>query len=82
MLLRLLTFSSAVLLPKTSFQFTNELPHSISLFHMKITASVAKSSHQICGPCYLPLPIFFLYILSQLLLENKKLLPSLFSSAN
>ena len=82
MLLRLLTFSSAVLLLKTSFQFTNELAHCISLFHMKITASVAKSSHQICGPCYLTLPIFYLYIHPQLLLENKKLLRPLFSSAN
>ena len=24
-----------------------------SLFHMKIIASVTKSSHQDCGPCYL-----------------------------
>ena len=29
-----------------------------SLFHMKITTSVAKSSHQHCDPCYLHLPIF------------------------
>ena len=55
---------------------------SLSLFHMKITVSVAKSSHQDCGPCYLHLPIFFLYIHSPLLLENKKLWCLLFSSAN
>ena len=30
----------------------------ISLFHMKITASVTKSSHQDRGPCYLHLPFF------------------------
>ena len=42
-----------------------------SLFHMKITASVGKSSHQDRGPCYLHLPIFFLYIHSPFLLENK-----------
>ena len=34
-----------------------------SLFHMKITASVTKTLHQDCGPCYLHLPIFFFYIL-------------------
>ena len=44
----------------------------ISLFHMKITASVTKSSHQDCGRRYLHLPIFFLYILYPVLLENKK----------
>ena len=44
-----------------------------SLFHIKITANVTKSSHQDCGPCYLHLPIFnFLYIHSPFLLENKK----------
>ena len=30
-----------------------------SLFHMKITTSVTRSSHQQCDPCYLHLPIFF-----------------------
>ena len=30
----------------------------ISLFHMKITASVTKSSDQDRGPCYLRLPNF------------------------
>ena len=30
-----------------------------SLFHMKITASVTKSSHQDRSPCYLHSPIFF-----------------------
>ena len=29
-----------------------------SLFQMKIPASVSRSSHQHCGPCYLHLPIF------------------------
>ena len=32
----------------------------ISLFHMEITASVAKSLHQDFGRRYLRLPIFFL----------------------
>ena len=36
--------------------------YCVSLFHMKITASITKNSHQDHGPCYLPLPIFFLYI--------------------
>ena len=45
-----------------------------SLFHMKITASVAKIPHQDHGLCYLNLTIFSLYINSPLLLENKKLL--------
>ena len=29
-----------------------------SLFHMKITTSVTKRSHQYCDPCYLHLPTF------------------------
>ena len=33
-----------------------------SLFHMKITASVAKSLYQVQGRCYLHFPIFFLYM--------------------
>ena len=41
---------------------------------MKITASVAKSFHQDRGPCYLHLPIFFLYMHSPFLQENKKVL--------
>ena len=45
-----------------------------SLFHMKITVSATKSSHQDHGPCYLHLPIFFLYIHSPVLLQNKKFL--------
>ena len=49
---------------------------------MKINASVTKSSHEDRDPCCLHLTIFFLYIHSPLLLENKKLLASLFSSAN
>ena len=49
---------------------------------MKITASVTKSLHQDRHPCYLHLPISFLHIHSPLILENKKLLWSLFSSAN
>ena len=47
---------------------------NISLFHMKITASVTKSSHQDSGPCYLHLPTFFLYIHTPVLLQNKKFL--------
>ena len=46
---------------------------SFSLFHMKIIASVTKSSHQDSGLCCLLLPIFFLYVHSPLLLENQKL---------
>ena len=53
-----------------------------SLFHMKITANVTKSSHQDRGPCYLHLQIFFFYIQSSLFRQNKKLLQSLFSLAN
>ena len=53
-----------------------------SLFHMKITVSVTKTLHQDCGPCYLHLPIFFFYIHSSLLQQNKKLLRLLFSLAN
>ena len=35
-----------------------------SLFHMKITVSVKKRSHQHCDPCYLHLPILsFTYTL-------------------
>ena len=51
-----------------------------SLFHMKITASVTKSSRQDRSLCYLDLAIFFLYLYSPLL--EKKLSWSLFSSAN
>ena len=36
---------------------------SFSLFHMKITTSVAKNSHQDRGPCHLHLPVLFIYIL-------------------
>ena len=45
-----------------------------SVFCMKITASVTKSSHQGRGSCYLHFLIFFLDIHSLLLLEIKKLL--------
>ena len=45
-----------------------------SLFHVKITASVTKSLHQVRGPCNLHLPIFLLYMHSPLQLANKKLL--------
>ena len=38
-----------------------------SLFHIKITASVTKSSYQDCGPCYLHLSIFFLNMHSPVL---------------
>ena len=54
----------------------------LSLFHIKITGSVTQSLDQDRGWCYLHLSILFLYIHSLLLLENKKLLWSLFSSAN
>ena len=45
-----------------------------SLFKIKITASVKKSFHQDLCLCHLHLPVFFLYIHSPFLLENKKLL--------
>ena len=51
-----------------------------SLFHKKITVTVTKSLHQDCGPCYLHLPIFLLYMHSALLLANKKLFSSVFLS--
>ena len=41
-------------------------------FPYEKNVSVTKSSHQDCGPCYLHLTIFFLYIHSLLLLENKE----------
>ena len=53
-----------------------------SVFCMKITASVTKSSHQGRGSCYLHFLIFFLDIHSLLLLEIKKLLWLLFLSEN
>ena len=43
-----------------------------SLLHMKTTVSVTKSLHQDHDPCYLHLAIYFLYIQSPILLENKK----------
>ena len=45
-----------------------------SLFHMKITASVTKSSYQDGGPYYLHLPIFFLHIHTPVLLQNENFL--------
>ena len=50
-----------------------------SLFNVKITVGVTKSSHQDCGLCYLHLPIFFLYThthTTPVLLHNKKFLCS------
>ena len=54
----------------------------LSLFHLKNTASVTKSSHEDRGPCYLHLQNFFLYIHSPPLLEKKNLFWLLFSSVN
>ena len=48
------------------------------LLHIKTTVSVKKAHVKIVA--YLDLPIFFLY--TPLLLENRKFLQSLFSSAN
>ena len=59
---------------------THQTLRDTVFFIKKITASVTKSSHQDRGPCYLHLPIFFLYIHSLLLLGNKKMLLLLFSS--
>ena len=39
-----------------------------SLFHMKITVNVKKSSHEDRVPCYLHLPVFFFYKHSSYLL--------------
>ena len=73
-------------------QMTGKTVFNRSLFHIKITAIVTKSSHQDRDPCYLHVPIFLFYIHSPLLQQNKKLLPllqrnkkllrSLFSLAN
>ena len=52
-----------------------------SLYHVKITASITRSSHQNGGLCYLHVPIFFLYVLL-FCWKIKKLLWSLFSSAD
>ena len=46
----------------------------LSLFKMKITANVTKGLHQDRGLSYLHLPIFFLYMHSPVLLQNKKFL--------
>ena len=55
---------------------------SSSLFDTKILPCVTKSLHQDSGLCYLHLPFFFLYIHYPFLQEDKKLLWSLFFSAN
>ena len=57
---------------------------TFNLFHIKITASITESLPQDHDLCYINLRIFLLYIhfLFLLLLENKKLWWSLFSSAN
>ena len=54
--------------------FQPEIITCLSLFHLKITASVTKNLHQDHGLCYLYAPISFLYIHSPFMLENKKLL--------
>ena len=51
-----------------------------SLFYTNITASVTKSSHQDRGPCYLHLLIFFWYLHSSLLEENKVVMIAVFLS--
>ena len=51
-----------------NFKIRSSLP---SLFHMKISASVTESLHEDCGPHYLHLKIFFLYIQSPPLRESK-----------
>ena len=38
-----------------------------------ITASVTKSYHQDCGPCYLQLPIFFFHMYTLLFCDRKKI---------
>ena len=49
---------------KTFDLFLTYIVIRCSLFQMKITASISKSLHQHCGPCYLHLPIFsFTYTL-------------------
>ena len=52
-----------------------------SLFHI-LLQMLLKSSHLDRGPCYLLFPISYLYMDSTVLLDNKKLLWLLFSSAN
>ena len=41
-------------------KYLTQLSYHYSLFHMKITVSVTKSSHEDRGLCYLHLKIFFL----------------------
>ena len=71
--------------PKRRRIFREEINLKIQKMHESFPYKnhcVTKSSHQDCGPCYLHLPIFFLYIHSPLLLENKNLSRSMFSSVN
>ena len=55
-------------------------PIIISLFHIKITGYVTKSSQQDPGPSYLHLPIFCLYIHSPLLKKKKFVVIAVFLS--
>ena len=59
-----------------------KVDNKANLFCIKITANVTKSLHQDFGPCYLHLPIFSFTYTFLSVLQNKKLLLSLFSSAN
>ena len=63
---------------KMLFTITQYPAVESSLFDMKITVKVTKSSHLDQGLCYLHLSIFFFCVHSSLLQQNKKLLQSLF----
>ena len=43
------------------YRFNSQILDTFSLFHIKVTVIITKSSHQDCGPCYIHLPIFFSY---------------------
>ena len=40
------------------------ISYELSRFHMKITASVTKSSHQDCGPCIYIYLFFLIHVYS------------------
>ena len=63
-----------------SKSFGHQRLRSQSFPHENHYKSVMKNSHQGCGLCCLHLPIFFSFIHSQLLQQNKKLLWAVFLS--
>ena len=57
---------------KQLHDYKNDLPLS-SLFHMKITVSVTKSSHQDCGPCAIYTYLFLSFIYTLLFSSKMKI---------